>query len=114
MSNGITPHFPDVKRILDSALAGWSQKNHAQPDLSRHPGPGEIFAWDTKANLLASVGHGKKLIQPEVIGNGQGAHANLVIDLRTGLPLRMPRGGPFLSDADIQVIEDWINAGCPD
>jgi hypothetical protein len=26
----------------------------------------------------------------------------------------MPHGGPYIPDAEIQEIEDWINAGCPD
>jgi hypothetical protein len=26
----------------------------------------------------------------------------------------MPLGGPFIPDLEIQEIEDWINAGCPD
>ena len=103
--------FADVRNILDQAIQGWRQQHGGPPDLTGH---GPSFKWDTKADLLAAVGHGKRLIQPEVIGNGKGNQANLVIDLRTGLPLRMPKGGPFLSDALIQKIEDWINAGCPD
>ena len=115
MSNTTPPgagiHFVDVKNILDQAIQGWTQQHGGAPDLSGH---GASFKWDTKANLLAAVGHGKQLIQPEVIGNGKGSQANLVVDLRTGLPLRMPKGGPFLSDAMVQKIEDWISAGCPD
>jgi len=26
----------------------------------------------------------------------------------------MPMGGPYLTDAEIQQIIDWIDAGCPD
>jgi mono/diheme cytochrome c family protein len=107
---GQTPTFDDVKRILDHAMGAWTQQN-GPADLTGH---GATFKWDTKANLLAAVGHGKRLIQREVIGNGRGKEANLVIDLRTGLPQRMPKGGPFLDEAAIQRIEDWINAGCPD
>jgi hypothetical protein len=77
--------------ILDAWLAGWSP--------------------------LTAEGHGRRLIAPEVVGNGKGAEAVLVIDLRTGVAgpaTRMPHGGPYIPDAQIQEIEDWIDAGCPD
>lgn len=103
--------FADVKKILDDGMAAWQTAN-GPADLSGH---GATFSWATKAALLAAVGHGKRLIQPEVIGNGKGDQANLVIDLRTGFPAtgRMPLGGPFISAAEIKIIEDWINDGCP-
>ena len=108
--------FAKVKQILDLAIENWEKdpKNTNPADLSGH---GASFSWATKAALLAAVGHEYRLIQPEVIGNGQGATANLVVDLRKGLhgpASRMPEGGPFVPDDQIQLIEDWINAGCPD
>ncbi|MFL6374450.1 MAG: hypothetical protein ACJ73D_07285 [Pyrinomonadaceae bacterium] len=104
--------FTDVKKILDDGLTAWEVAN-GQADLTSH---GASFSWATKPVLLAAEGHGKRLIQPEVIGNGKASAANLVIDLRKGFPAtgRMPLGGPFIADADVQRIEDWINAGCPD
>ena len=109
--------FEDVKRILDAAIAGFEQRTQRKADLSDHgdPGHGEM-AWKNKKQLLSAWGHNRQLIQPEVIGNGHGEDANLVIDLRKGFGAnkRMPLGGPFVTDADIQLIVDWINAGCPD
>jgi len=104
--------FQRIKDILDQGMTIW-QNQRGPADLSGH---GPTFKWDTKANLLAAVGHGKRLIQPEVIGR-DGASANLVVDLRTGIDspaLRMPRGGPYLPDSQVQEIVDWINQGCPD
>ena len=110
--------FTRVKEILDQGIATWQAApgNDNPVDLSGH---GNTFSWATKAALLAAVGYGWRLIQPEVIGNGKGSHANLIIDLRTGIGIsgpatRMPQGGPFIPDAQIQEIEDWINARCPD
>lgn len=106
--------FTDVRKILDAAIGTWSAQKNRQANLSGH---GAAFQWGTKAQLLAAVGHGRQLVQPEVRGNGKGDQANLVIDLRTGLAgpkSRMPEGGPYVADSDIQIIEDWINAGCPD
>jgi hypothetical protein len=50
------------------------------------------------------------------LGNGKGNQADLIIDLRKGFPPagQMPLGGPFIPEPKIQVIEEWINAGCPD
>jgi hypothetical protein len=104
--------FARVKQILDDGIANW-EKQHGQADLAGH---GASFKWDTKASLLAAVGHGKRLIQPELVA-GDRASANLVVDLRTGIgspALRMPKGGPFIPDSQVQEIVDWIGQGCPD
>lgn len=109
------PVFNDVRAILDGALLAWKNAN-GDYDLSGHDGGAAPMLWTTKAELLAAWGHGKQLIQPEVRGNGQGNAANLVIDLRTGFgtpPRRMPDGGPYISDSDIDTIVVWIDAGCP-
>jgi hypothetical protein len=108
--------FARIKAILDQGIATWERRpgNHVPANLSVH---GATFSWVTKSALLAAEGHGRRLIAPEVIGNGKGAEAVLVIDLRTGVAgpaTRMPHGGPYLPDSQIQEIEDWINAGCPD
>jgi hypothetical protein len=106
--------FDQVKQILDDAITAWTQQNGVPPDLSGH---GPTFSWATKADLLAAVGHNKRLIQPDMIGNGQGAHTNLIVDLRTGIDtpaLRMPLGGPFIPDDQIAIIQQWIDDGCPD
>ncbi|MBB6144378.1 hypothetical protein HNQ77_002330 [Silvibacterium bohemicum] len=108
--------FDRVKTILDTAIQTWQTTagNDNPADLSGH---GPSFSWSTKANLLAAVGHGKRLIQPEVIGNHRGAEANLIIDLRTGIngpASRMPQGGPYIPDPQIQEIQDWIDGGCLD
>jgi hypothetical protein len=105
--------FDQVKGILDTGMAAWVQAKGRPAHLQGH---GATFRWDTKANLLTASGHGKPLIQSEVVGKN-GAAANLVVDLRTGIDsplLRMPKGGPFIPDDQIQIIEDWITQGCPD
>ena len=108
--------FARVKEILDQGIANWqsSPPNDNPADLSGH---GPTFSWSMKPDLLAAGGHGARLIQPEVIGNGKGSQANLIIDLRTGLRgtgSRMPKGGPYNPESQVKEIEDWINAGCPD
>jgi hypothetical protein len=107
------PSFARVKDILDSGVRAWEAAKGCPADLLGH---GLHFCWKTKQELLASVGHGKKLIQPEVIGKGCAERANLIIALRAGFANagRMPLGGPYISTSSIQEIEDWINAGCPD
>jgi len=103
--------FQRVKEILDNALAVWEQERKQIADLAGH---GASFSWKSKADLLAAEGHRNRLIQPEVIGNGKGHTANLVVVLRTGLPLRMPKGAPYVFEGEVQEIENWINANCPD
>src|SRR6266849_3246534 len=102
---------------VHSWLVAWTLDHGAPPNLSGHGSGWDKTkgAWDTKDKLRQADGHGHgKLIQPGVCENRKGKEANLVIDLRTGLPQQMPKGGPFLDETAIQRIEDWINAGCPD
>jgi len=104
--------FDRVKEILENSLTAWEAANGGPPDLSGH---GDTFKWSTKDELLAAVGKGKRLIQPELIGTPNADKANLLIDLRVGFGgRRMPDGGPFIPDAEIQEIEDWIRGGCVD
>jgi anaerobic selenocysteine-containing dehydrogenase len=104
--------FERVKEILDAAIGGWKQRAGRDPNLTMHGNP---FGWATKAELLASAAFGRKLIEENQIGNGNGAETELIAALKTGsAPFsRMPSGGPFVSDAEIQEIVDWIDAGCP-
>jgi hypothetical protein len=102
------PVFADVQAILQHAIDGWTQQNGHTPDLSGHGG---TFLWDTKDHLLAATGHGKKLIQ-DGCGPGKGVSSNLIVDLRKPGPLRMPLQGPFLDEAAIRRIQDWIDGGC--
>lgn len=109
--------FARVKAILDKALTDWETDNGAPPDLSGHDIAGHPpMRWTTAAELRAAWGKNVQLIQPGVVGNGHGAEANLIVDLKTGLngKPRMPIGGPYVADAEIQEIVDWIDAGCPD
>jgi hypothetical protein len=105
--------FEQVQDLLKKAIAGFETKNGRQAQLGGH---GASFSWETKDKLKKAFGHGKQLIQPELIGV-DGEQTNLVIDLRRGISspvLRMPKGGPFLSDDEITVISKWIKDGCPD
>lgn len=93
-------------------MQAWVTAKGRQPDFSSH---GANFGWDTKAQLLAAVGHGRRLIQPELIGTPNADQANLIIDLKVGFGgNRMPQGGPFIPDDKIAEIVQWIKDGCPD
>src|ERR1700693_5003041 len=60
-----------------------------------------------------------------ILTKGNGAKSNIIYALLgTAGPLwdpnnpqgfnRMPRGGPYFSDTQIQELSDWITAGCPE
>lgn len=105
--------FARVQQLLDRAIADWQQRTHQVPRLNRHH---RDFGWTSKAQLLASQAFGRRLIQPELIGVGRGREANIVVALRTGIPgfQRMPIGGPFLTDSEIDEIATWVDEGAPD
>jgi hypothetical protein len=106
-----------VKEILDGAILGWkAQNNGREPRLK--PRHGASFGWDTKEMLAAANALGLRLIDPNMVGNGQGAQTNLVIALRDEDGVegngQMPNGGPFLPVDQIDEIVRWIDAGMPD
>lgn len=70
------------------------------------------MGWETKEQLANSAPFGFTLIE----SGATGADSNLVIALRTGVSgfPRMPIGGPFMDDARIQYISDWIDEAMPD
>lgn len=106
--------FTRVKEILDDAMAQWSTEHGRTPDLSVHSD--DSFGWNTKEQLARSDGFGNVLIDPSLVGNGKGNETNLVVALRIGVPgfPRMPLGGPFLPDDQIDYIVQWIDEGMPD
>ena len=122
MSTPPTVVFAEVKAILDQAIADWTNDNGVAPDLlGRHQTT--KFSWNTADELKNSEAHDMPLIQSDVIGPQtpkRGASANLVLALQGKLPgttpgtffPRMPYLGPYRSDAEIQVIIDWIDGGC--
>ncbi|SRR5713226_655320 len=112
-----SPRFAEIKAILDKAIDGWRNRTHRNPDLSVHSGN---FGWSTKSALQNATAFNLRLIDPALVGNGHGSQTNLVVALQIGVKdgprqyPRMPRGGPYLSDDDIQKIVVWIDAGMPD
>ena len=49
----------------------------------------------------------------DIIVAGQADKSALIEALTRTDDKRMPPKGPYLSDADVSVIKDWINAGAP-
>ena len=110
-----------VKEILDSLIEHWRQENPNLPTevsnediLAIH---GENFGWNTAAELAKSTAFGRRLIEPNKVGNGQGFDTNLVKVLKEGIPQvapQMPKGGPYLLRIEIAEIAHWIDSGMPE
>ena len=97
-------YWPRVKEILDNCMERWKERWEREP----YPGIHEYY-WNSPEHLANSKPYRRQLIEPGVPGRD----TNLVLFLRTGertFP-RMPRGGPYLSDEEIQEIIDWIDTG---
>lgn len=112
--------FEQVKGILDQTMSDYFDQNGPADLLGKHQTA--HFSWNIAAELLASTARGLQLIQPEVIKQNppRGVDANLVQALLQGalkpdgsgrFP-RMPDGGPFRSQEEIDVITQWIDEGC--
>lgn len=111
------PGFARVKQILDGALTTWREDQQRIPHTKVH---GPNFRWNTRDELVnAAVELGDlriPFIDPEMIGNGRAEETQLIIHLRRDgdMFVRMPSGGPYLPDAQIDEIARWIDAGCPE
>jgi hypothetical protein len=102
--------FVRVQHILDAAIAAWQARHGRSPVLAKHD---PDFGWGSRDQLVSSVAFDVPLIAADKIGNGNGESANIIIALRAGVPgfPRMPIGGPFIDDGQIDEIVDWINGG---
>ena len=95
-----------VHELLEGIIERWTAR-HGEPALGIHD-----YHWPTPQTLANNKPYGRQLIEP----GKPGRETNLVNFLRTGVGTipRMPRGGPFLSQDEIQEIEQWIDAGMPE
>ena len=95
-----------VKELLEGILHRWTAR-HGEPAPGIHD-----YYWATPQELATNKPYGRQLIEPEKAGR----ETHLVMFLRRGMGTipRMPRGGPYLSEAEIEEIEGWIDAGMPE
>ena len=107
------PRFTDVQAILDRLVG---DRQDALKEVH-----GETFGWSTSEELVNAVvepggSRSYRLIDPELVKQGRGADTNLIVALTRGAGgfSRMPLDGPYASEAELQTIIDWINAGCPE
>jgi hypothetical protein len=113
MSVPAIPSFKNVQEILNKLVAGrgeFLEANH-----------GNSFKWTTKKDLQDAFVHpgGKtvyRLIDPDLARKGQGDETNLIKALVKGVDRfpRMPKDGPYATQAQIDTIVAWINGGMPD
>ncbi|HSI05465.1 MAG: hypothetical protein ACAI38_25885 [Myxococcota bacterium] len=114
---GPVPGFARVKQILDGAISAWHTDQQREPHLEVH---GPSFKWGTRDELLsAAVELGDMrfpLIDESLRGNGRAEETYIIRYLRADGDMfaRMPSGGPYLPDDQIDEIARWINAGCPE
>ena len=71
-----------------------------------------LFFWETPQELARDSSMGMRFIEPGVPAK----ETALVISLREGLGSipKMPMGGPFVKEDEVQEIERWIDAGMPE
>jgi hypothetical protein len=109
-SNMAETRLDRVRAILDAAASG-------NPS---HGGTGRFWELDYDA-FIGAVVYGQKVIIP---GDPDGSALIKALkgvepfngpdSFNTRPPFaRMPLGGPYVSDSDIQFIADWIKDGCP-
>ncbi len=107
MSDGPNVSWPRVKEILEAIMKRWEARE------GRRGLPGiHDYYWDSPQHLANDSAMGMKFIEPGLPGEETG----LIISLRQGLGSipKMPMGGPFVTEDQIQVIVDWIDGGMPE
>ena len=74
--------------------------------IACHGGSGGLYV-GTVAELLSGGSHGPALVP------GHADNSNLIKKLQNSPPfgVRMPQGGPYLSDSTVAVLRTWINEG---
>ena len=99
--------WPRVQQILADIMQRWERREKRRGLPGIHG-----YYWDTPQELADDEAMGMKFIEPGV----PGSETVLVVSLRRGLGSipKMPMGGPFLKEDEIQEIERWIDAGMPE
>ena len=99
--------WPRVQQILADIMQRWERREKRRGLPGIHG-----YYWDTPQELADDEAMGMKFIEPGV----PGSETALVVSLRRGLGSipKMPMGGPFLKEEEIQEIERWIDAGMPE
>ncbi|MCY3544005.1 MAG: hypothetical protein OXG80_05995 [Chloroflexi bacterium] len=99
--------WPRVQQILVDIMQRWERREKRRGLPGIHG-----YYWDTPQELAEDEAMGMKFIESGV----PGSETALVVSLRRGLGSipKMPMGGPFLKEEEIQEIERWIDAGMPE
>ena len=99
--------WPRVQQILADIMQRWENREKRRGLPGIHG-----YYWDTPQELAEDEAMGMKFIEPGVAA----AETALIVSLRSGLGSipKMPMGGPFLTEEEIQEIEQWIEAGMPE
>ena len=96
-----------VQQILSEIMQRWElrEKRRGLPGIHG-------YYWDTPQELADDEAMGMKFSEPGV----PASDTALIVSLRRGLGSipKMPMGGPFLKEEEIQEIERWIDAGMPE
>ena len=96
-----------MKEILESIMKRWEARE------GRRGLPGiHDYYWDSPRHLANDSAMGMKFIELGLPGE----ETALIISLRQGLGSipKMPMGGPFVREDEIQEIVDWIEDGMPE
>ena len=99
--------WPRVQQILADIMQRWERREKRRGLPGIHG-----YYWDTPQELAEDEAMGLKFIESDV----PASETALIISLRRGfgsIP-KMPMGGPFLKEEEIQEIERWIDAGMPE
>ena len=99
--------WPRVQELLAEIMQRWERREKRRGLPGIHG-----YYWDTPQELAEDEAMGLKFIEPGV----PGSETALIVSLRRGfgsIP-KMPMGGPFLKEEEIQEIERWIDAGMPE
>ena len=99
--------WPRVQEILAEIMQRWERREKRRGLPGIHG-----YYWDTPQELAEDEAMGMKFIEPGI----PASETALVVSLRRGLGSipKMPMGGPFLREEEIQEIERWIDAGMPE
>ena len=99
--------WPRVQEILYDIMQRWERRERRRGLPGIHG-----YYWDSPQELAEDEAMGMKFIEPGL----PASETALIVSLRRGLGSipKMPMGGPFLKEEEIQEIERWIDAGMPE
>src|SRR5262245_56129929 len=113
----LQPTFASIQRDIFEAADSSGRRNctACHSSIGRTPSGGLALDHDTAYDAIVNVASNRKAGATRIVpGNPDASYLVQKVEGASGIVgVRMPQGGPYLSDGQILILRRWIQLGAP-